>query len=158
MEFIKCSKLATKSPKMKKIAVPFDGSKFSKHAFDMALNLAQKYKSKIVLMTVIEKLNGSWYAKELHPYYKKQVIKQKEKLIRELSKLETIAKKKKISCTSKIFVSDHIADQLLRFTKANGFDIIVMGSHGKGGLEKIILGSVANGVIQRSKIPVLIVH
>ena len=143
---------------MKKIAVPYDGSKFSKHAFDMALNLASKYKSKIVLMTIIEKVNGSWYAKELNPAYRKQVIKQKEKLLRELSKLETSAKKKKISCTSKIFVSDHIVDEILRFTKKNGFDIIVMGSHGRGGFEKILLGSVANGIVQRSKIPVLIVH
>lgn len=150
--------MVVKSSKMKKIAVPYDGSKFSKHAFEMALNLAKKYKSKIVLLTVIEKINGSWYAHELKHAYKKQVIKQKEKIIQELTKLETIAKKKKISCTSKVFVSDHIADQILRFTKINGFDIIVMGSHGRTGLEKIILGSVANGVIQRSKIPVLIVH
>ena len=144
--------------KIKTIVIPFDGSIHSKHAFDMALNLAQKYRSKLILVTCIEKINGSWYGKEFAPTYNQDVKKYKEKIIRETSKLKQISKKKNIKTIAKIFVSDSIVEQILSFSKSNKVDMIVMGSHGRTGINKLILGSIANGVVQRSKIPVLIVR
>ncbi|KAF6247487.1 universal stress protein [Nitrosopumilus sp. b3] len=144
--------------KIKKIVIPFDGSICSKHAFDMALNLAQKYNSKLILLTCIEKINGSWYGKEFSHLYQKDVKKYREKILKETSKLELISKKKKITTATKIFVTDSIVDQILSFTKSNKADMIVMGSHGRSGIDKLILGSIANGVVQRSKIPVLVVR
>ena len=147
-----------KTIKIKKIVIPFDGSVYSKHAFDMALNLAQKYNSKLILLTCIEKINGSWYGKEFSHLYQKDVKKYQEKILKETSKLASISKKKKISTTAKIFVTDSIVEQILSFTKSNKTDMIVMGSHGRTGIDKLILGSIANGVVQRSKIPVLVVR
>lgn len=144
--------------KIKTIAIPFDGSIHSKHAFDMALNLALKYHSKLILVTCIEKINGSWYGKEFTPKYNQDVKKYKEKILRETTKLEQISKKKNIKTITKIFVSDSIVEKILSFSKSNNVDMIVMGSHGRTGIDKLILGSVANGVVQRSKIPVLVVR
>ena len=144
--------------KIKKIAVPYDGSSHSKHAFDMALSLAQKYKSKLILVTCIENLNGSWFGHDLFPSYQKDVKKYKEKILRDMSKLQSISKKKKVPITTEIFVTDSIVSQILSFTKSKSVDMIVMGSHGRTGIDKLILGSVANGVVQRSKIPVLVVR
>ncbi|BDQ30902.1 MAG: universal stress protein [Nitrosopumilus sp.] len=144
--------------RIKKIVIPFDGSIHSKHAFNMALNLAQKYNSKLILVTCVEKINGSWYGKEFAPSYNKDVKRYKEKILRETSKLEEISKKKKIKTMTKIFVTDSIVEQILSFSKSNNADVIVMGSHGRSGIDKLILGSVANGVVQRSKIPVLVVR
>ena len=146
------------SNNMKKIAVPFDGSIHSKHAFGMALNIAQKYHSKLILITCIERINGSWYGKELSPFYQQDVKKYKEKILKETSKLELISKKKKISTSTKILVTDSIEEQIISFTKSNKIDLIVMGSHGRTGIDKLLLGSIANGVVQRSKIPVLVVR
>ncbi len=147
-----------KTGKIKKIAVPYDGSSHSKHAFLMALNLAQKYKSKLVLVTCIEKLNGSWFGQDLFPSYQKDVKKYKEKILQDMSKLQSISKKKKVPITTEIFVTDSIVNQILSFTKSNKMDMIVMGSHGRTGIDKLILGSVANGVVQRSKISVLVIR
>ncbi|MCV0431607.1 MAG: universal stress protein [Nitrosopumilus sp.] len=144
--------------KIKKIAVPYDGSINSKHAFNTALDLAGKYKAKLILVTCIEKINGSLFGKDLSLSNQKQVQKFKEKISRDISKLEAIAKKQKISMTSKILITDHPMKKILSFTKQTQMDLIVMGSHGRTGLDKLILGSVANGVVQRSKIPVLIVR
>ena len=146
------------SNNVKKIAVPFDGSIHSKHAFDMALNIAQKYHSKLILITCIEKINGSWYGKELSAFYQQDVKKYKEKILKEISKLQLISKKKKISTITKILVTDSIVEQILSFTKSDKIDLIVMGSHGRTGIDKLLLGSIANGVVQRSKIPVLVVR
>ena len=144
--------------KIKKIAVPYDGSSHSKHAFNMALSLAQKYKSKLVLVTCIEKINGSWFGHDLFPSHQKDVKKYKEKILHDMLKLESISKKEKVPMTTEIFVTDSIVNQIISFTKSNKMDMIVMGSHGRTGIDKLILGSVANGVVQRSKIPVLIVR
>lgn len=144
--------------KIKKIAVPYDGSGCSNHAFKLALNLAQKYKARLILVTCVEKINGGLFGKEFSPNYLKAVEKYKEKILRKISKLETISKKMKVPFTSKIFVTDHTVEKIISFTRYNGIDIIVIGSHGKTGMSKLILGSVANGVTQRSNIPVLIVR
>ena len=144
--------------KIKKIVIPYDGSTHSKHAFDTALDLAQKYKSKLFLITCIEKLDGSLFGKDLSLNYQKDVQKFKEKILRDMSKLESISKEHKVSLTSKILITDHPMKKILSFTKSNQIDLIVMGSHGRTGLDKLILGSVANGIVQRSKIPVLIVR
>ena len=49
------------------------------------------------------------------------------------------------------------ADELLAFAERNGVDLIVMGSHGRTGLSRLVTGSVAEQVMRRSKCPVLIV-
>lgn len=95
---------------------------------------------------------------ELSSFYQKEVKKYKETIKKEITKLESESKNKKISLTAKIFVTDSIVKQILSFSKSQRIDLIVMGSHGKTGLDKLILGSVANGIVQKSKIPVLIVR
>lgn len=147
-----------KPGKIKKIVVPYDGSTCSKHAFKMALDLAKKYNSNLIVLTCIEKLNGSWFGQDFSPYYQKEVKKHSKAIQKEIEKLEMDTKKAKIPFTSKIFITDSIVKQIISFTKSKRADLIVMGSHGRIGMDKLILGSVANGVVQKSKIPVLIIR
>jgi len=51
-----------------------------------------------------------------------------------------------------------VADAILSEARRWGADLIVIGSHGRSGVRRMILGSVAEGVAQRSTVPVLIVH
>ncbi len=50
-----------------------------------------------------------------------------------------------------------VPDSLITYAESHGVDLIVMGSRGFGGFKKLVLGSVASGVSQHSKCPVLIV-
>ena len=50
------------------------------------------------------------------------------------------------------------AEEILRAAKANGADLIVMGTHGRTGLHRLLVGSVAEAVLQRSACPVLTLH
>ena len=50
-----------------------------------------------------------------------------------------------------------IVKEIVNFAKSKKFDLIVMGSHGRTGLNKLILGSVANGVAQQAKCSVMVV-
>jgi nucleotide-binding universal stress UspA family protein len=56
-----------------------------------------------------------------------------------------------------ILLEGHPADELIRYAEEEKMDIIVMGTIGRTGLDRLILGSVAENVLRHSKIPVMIV-
>lgn len=138
------------------ILVPYDLSKAANHAYKVALDIAKKYNSKITVLTSLE--GDAWH----HKYYDSRadnelVKKQKKAALQYISKLEDSAKKAKVPFKSQIIKSSSTVNTIVTFAKSRKYDLIVMGSHGRTGLDKIILGSVANGVVQKTKCPVLIV-
>lgn len=68
-----------------------------------------------------------------------------------------MAEKRKIKVKHKILETPSVVSELTKFSKMAKFDLIVMGSHARKGFDKLSLGSVANGVVQRVRCPVLIV-
>ena len=58
---------------------------------------------------------------------------------------------------SQILRSISVVKDITTYAKSHKFDLIVMGSHGRTGMDKLILGSIANGVLQKSSCPVLII-
>jgi nucleotide-binding universal stress UspA family protein len=57
-----------------------------------------------------------------------------------------------------VLLEGNPADEIIEFAEQNGVEIIVMGTLGKTGLERFLLGSVAENVVRHSKIPVLVVR
>lgn len=55
-------------------------------------------------------------------------------------------------------VIGNVAEQIVKFAKKQGMDMIVMGTHGRKGLELMLLGSVAEKVVRTSSVPVLTVN
>jgi nucleotide-binding universal stress UspA family protein len=51
----------------------------------------------------------------------------------------------------------HISETIVRFAEENGFDEIVMGTHGRTGLTHLLLGSIASEIVQKSQLPVTLV-
>jgi nucleotide-binding universal stress UspA family protein len=84
-------------------------------------------------------------------------IKHKTAAKKDLLKLEVIAKNEGIKSSSTVIVAQSIVKPLLSFAKSRKIDLIVMGSHGRTGLDKLFLGSIANGVLNRAHCPVLII-
>ena len=138
------------------ILVPYDGSKHSYHAFKVALDIAKRYNSKITGITCIDVIyRGSWYYDS--DYYNIKIEKQKDKVRKSFAPLEKSAKKQETPFNIKIFQTRSIVEKIVTFAKTKKIDLIVMGAHGKTGLDKLLLGSVANGVTQRARCPVLII-
>ena len=140
----------------KNILVPFDLSNKSLHAFKVALDIAKKYNSKITLLTCIQA--DAWH----HRFYDSRaddelLKKQKKVILPYIEKLETLANKSNISMKSQILRSISVVKDITNYAKSRKYDLIVMGAHGRTGIDKLILGSVANGVIQKSSCPVLII-
>ncbi|HLA22851.1 MAG TPA: universal stress protein, partial [Nitrosopumilaceae archaeon] len=75
---------------------------------------------------------------------------------------EFMAKAKKRSAQNGIVFNEkitdgHVVDEILDFAREKKFDLIVMGARGLGSVKEIFLGSTSNGVVHKSKIPILIV-
>ena len=53
------------------------------------------------------------------------------------------------------FKMGHPADEIIQYAKENQIDLIVMGTHGRTGIDRLLIGSVAEGVVRRAPCPVL---
>jgi nucleotide-binding universal stress UspA family protein len=56
-----------------------------------------------------------------------------------------------------VLLEGHPADEVVKFAEQNDIEMIVMGTLGKTGLDRFLLGSIAENVVRRSKVPVLVV-
>ena len=140
---------------LKKILVPFDGSGYSEKAYEKALEIAEKFESDLIVMTVLQSKIPDSAGVSIQRLQELQ-DEQESEATSMLRKLETEAKNKKISFSIKVVHNPSSSDGIATFAENNNIDLIVMGSHGRTGLRKIVLGSVANGVIGHTKCPVLI--
>ena len=138
------------------ILVPFDLSSPSNNAFKVALDIAQKYNSKITLLTCVE--GDAWHHKFYDARADSELLKKQTKIATKyMEKLEDSANRAGVKIKLQILKSTSVVKDITTFAKSRKIDLIVMSSHGRTGLDKIILGSVANGVVQRSTIPVLLI-
>jgi len=138
------------------ILVPFDLSSQSTRAFKVALDVAKKYGSKITVLTCIE--GDAWHHKYYDAKADSELIKKQRKVSeKHLEELESLAAKNNVSITSNIIASKSVVRDIVTFAKSRKHDLVVIGSHGRTGFDKLLLGSVTNGVSQKIRCPVLIV-
>jgi len=138
------------------ILVPFDLSTQSTRAFKVALDIAKNYNSKITLLTCLE--GDAWQHKFYDSRADAELLKKQKKVTEKyLEKLESLADKNKVTIKSQIIKSKSVVNDIVTFAKSRKHDLIVIGSHGRTGFDKVLLGSVANGVSQKTSCPVLIV-
>jgi nucleotide-binding universal stress UspA family protein len=151
-------------PKIKKILYATDLSENSAYAFRYAVSSAQQHGAKIHILHVLEeiKTNLLWAYFEME---KLQAIREKGK--DEIK--DRIQKRLAIFCQRELMDSPACRDlvastevvegdpaaEILRKADELEADLVVMGTHGKGLLEHTFLGSVAEKILHRIKIPVL---
>jgi nucleotide-binding universal stress UspA family protein len=87
-----------------------------------------------------------------------ELLKKQSKVAKKhMEKLEATANKVGVNLKLQILKSTSVVKDITTFAKSRKMDLIVMSSHGRTGLDKVILGSVANGVVQRTRCPVLLI-
>ena len=141
---------------IKKIFVPVDLDKNTDQIAGYAAFVAKKLAAHLIFYHGVEFLASSEMALGSFSYedYTSAKIDQSEKQLTELT--EKI-KAQGCSCESKVTVGD-IVDEITGLAEKQGADMIIMGTHGKRGLEKILLGSVAERVLKGAHCPVLVVN
>ena len=140
----------------KKILVAFDSSGFSNRAFKKALEIAEPYSSKITVVTVVTGVYQPSMGFTMK--FSKELLEKHTKVLKKIfAKLQSESKKKNLSLSFKILHDPSVSKAILNYVNSNNFDLIVIGSHGRTGINKIILCSVANDVAHKAKCSVMVV-
>ena len=140
----------------RKIVVAFDSSGFSNRAFKKALEIAESYASKITIVTVVTGIYQPSVGFTMK--FSKELLEKHTKILKKIfAKLQSESRGKNISLSFKILHDPSVSKAILNYVNSNNFDLIVMGSHGRVGINRIILGSVANDIAQKSKCSVMVV-
>ena len=137
-----------------KILVPTDGSEFAKKAQKHALFLSKVSGAEIIAVSVTENnfVNGLPLDDEV--YQLNQLLKEKsEENLKEFDELNEDNLK-----ITHVIREGSPAKVILEVAKEEDVDLIVMGSSGKSGFDRFIMGSVADKVVNSAKCAVLVVH
>jgi nucleotide-binding universal stress UspA family protein len=163
-EFIK--KLESSSKKFNKILVSIDGSKESFDAADYGINLAKLSNALMIVMHVLPQ--EIRYAYEDIDAIKPNIPATPVKGIVELSKQEVQAKwfnkilekakKSDVNIQTDIIVATKsVSSEVVDYADKFNVDLIIVGTRGRSGLKRILLGSVASEVVKYADCPVLII-
>ena len=140
-----------------KILVPYDASSYANHAFDEALKIAEKFGSKITVLTILgSKIEQQHVGVSLERAIEIQ-DEHEDAATKILKDLEELAKEKGVEFSFKVIFEPSPYKGIIHFSNSNPTDLIVMGSHGRSGIKKTLLGSVASGVVEHANCPVLII-
>ena len=93
----------------------------------------------------------------VNPYWKLIYDALKNQAQQAVDYVKGLGEMKGINVKS-VLLEGHPADELIRYAEENGMDIIVMGTLGRTGIDRMLLGSVAGSVIRHSKVPVMVVR
>jgi nucleotide-binding universal stress UspA family protein len=139
--------------RFKKILVPLDGSTKSAKALNEAISLARQCNSKIFGIHVISK--GPFFMGEKIQEFRNYQAKTGTKI---LEKAKKIAAENGIDLRGKLLREQDIRKGITKFAETKNCSIIIMGSRGTTNTPGMFLGTTAYGVVNTSKIPVLIVR
>jgi nucleotide-binding universal stress UspA family protein len=137
---------------MKRLLVPVDGSKSSDDAVRYACNIAEKFGSELLLLTVIPPPIILGVEAGIIDYRPLE-----ESGRRVLENTKKIVDSFKMQASTRL-ETGQVADTIINVAKEEDIDLIVIGSRGLSGAKRFLLGSVSNSVSHHAPCPVLIVR
>jgi nucleotide-binding universal stress UspA family protein len=146
-----------------KILVSVDGSEPSFHAARIANNIAKKFNSEIIFLYVVVSPYHYEYANLTGIVTPKQIDmiiqNAKEEAKDWLNKTEDMVKKENpdIKLFTKVIVTEiAVYGEIIQYAEQENIDLIVIGTRGRSGVKKLLLGSTASGVVTYANCPVLV--
>lgn len=141
----------------KHLLVPTDGSELSEAAVHMAVNLAKEFQAKITGIHVIPEFHLLTYNAEMladtRTEHEQHARTQAE---RYLTFIAHAADGAGVPCETTWLVSDHPYEGIIKVAQERQCDLIVMASHGRRGVEGLLIGSETQKVLTHIRIPVLV--
>jgi universal stress protein A len=141
----------------KKILVPTDFSAGADAAMRLASDLSLRFAAPLTLVYVFERANYP-LPNEYVVYTTEQVDRMLVQFNQLLAQAQQTALDASAHSVTTRLVQGWAPGEITRLAKEGGFDLIVMGTHGRTGLKHILLGSVAERVVRTAPCPVLTVR
>ena len=146
---------------IQKIVVPLDGSKLAECALPYAEEIASKMDVEVVLVSVTERVQG--YEPVRAPgkmfevdYVPVGIGKMEKQATRYMDRIVKKFEGKGIKVSQEVLLGDP-AEEIIIYAELKKCDLIIMASHGRGGISRWLHGSVAEKVFRAAGIPVMII-
>ena len=160
MRYTRLLRLKTRRLEMKefkKILFPVDLSESSEKILPYVQAVAKKFEAKIHILfaaRVFEYFTSIYVPHPSINKFEKEIIDGAEKKL-----YEFIDKYfKEYPGTKTVVVAGDASEEIINYVESQGIDLIIMGTHGRKGLDKVMFGSVAERVVKTSPVPVLVVN
>ncbi|HEU4581401.1 MAG TPA: universal stress protein [Polyangiaceae bacterium] len=137
-----------------KILVPVDFSVHSSFALRTAADLARRFNGSITILHVHDPLPYALPG-DLQPISKEQHGQLRAEIEKELAALRVRAETGGASSVETLVTEGPPAEEIVRCAERGAFDLIVIGTHGRRGFQRMLLGSVAERVTRLAACPVL---
>jgi len=140
--------------KIERVLVPTDFSDSARHALTYGVSFAREFGAELLLVHVVENLTVG-YASDLFPVPMAEVSEEISGYARsELGKLAAEVREKGVA-VREIVAQGKPSAEIVRIAGEEQADLIVLGTHGKGMLDKALFGSTTERVIRKAPCPVL---
>lgn len=144
-------------PKIERILCPVDFSEFSMKAYDYAYSLARRYGAKLLLQHVVAPIGGSYplyVVPDTFAAIDWDMTAYAEKRLKEI-----VEKRASNGYQTEFVVhTGPIPEAILSFAESQHTDMIVMGTHGRRGWDRLVTGSVTERVLRKARCPVFVVR
>lgn len=141
----------------RKLLVPLDGSEFSEHALGVVRNLARGLGAEVHLVHVLVQTPDYVHkAPEMDLQWQQEAVPGAERYLQE--KAEEVAAGTDVTTRTAV-LNGPVEDALVHYAEEEpGVDLIVLTSHGYGGVQRFWLGSTTDQLVRRSRVPLLVVR
>jgi len=141
----------------KRILFPVDLSESSENILPYVQMVAKKFDAKIHILFAARVFQYFTSIYVPHPSinkFEQEIIEGAEKKLYEFIDKHF----KEYSGTKTAVVAGDASEEIINYVESQGIDLIIMGTHGRKGMDKVIFGSVAERVVKTSPVPVLVVN
>ncbi len=141
----------------KHILLPTDGSALSDAAIERGVELAKFIGARVTGICVLPKEYPAYYDGEIPGGFKEEAEgKSRANARLHLAALVKLAERVGVACDEVVEAAEQPYEAIIRTAEEKGCDLILMASHGKRGIQALLLGSETQKVLTHSKIPVLV--
>jgi nucleotide-binding universal stress UspA family protein len=144
-----------------RILVTTDGSNLSKKAVTSAIDLAATCGAKLIALKVVPRYPQAYFEGSI-PLSAEEIARVEKQWTdsaqAQLAAIEKTAKTQTVVTKAVTIKSDVVSDAIIAAAKKHKADLIVMASHGRKGIKRLLLGSETQQVLTHSHIPVLVLR
>ena len=143
-------------PDIKQIIVPVDFHQHTDELAAFAIDIAKKLGAKPTFINVVENVATVAGYSDIYPTSYLEIDEEIQGYAKKM--MAALLEKNKSACPecAGLVLRGDVADGIVEYAEKQATDLIVMGTHGAKGIEKILLGSVAERVVKRASCPILL--
>ncbi len=142
----------------KKILVPLDGSGWGARAVPHAVDLARANGAELILLHVFRPPASEYTDQIALAGQEGQIQQMREAMKQYLIGVRSELRGEDIEVRCQVIEGMGVASLICDYIRDEGIDLVVMSTHGRGGIRRFLFGSVTHKVMEAAEVPVLLIH